>query len=65
MEENPTFEVQTRSESGECRYFTTLAEAMQEAEADTAIWKISFSIPTGERVRLVRSKAGFVYDPIL
>lgn len=59
------FEVQTR-ESGELRYFHTIRAAMEHARASPGVWKISFGVPTGERVRLVRNDAGeFVYAPLL
>lgn len=45
---------QTRSETNGLLHFDTLAKAFQVAEADPTIWKISFSLPNGERVRLVR-----------
>jgi hypothetical protein len=47
-------EIQTRSHTGEIRIFPSLKEAMAETEKDTEIWKVSFSLPNGERVRLVR-----------
>ena len=47
-------EVQTRTAEGELFYFDTLAEAYSYAEKDPSVWKISFALPTGERVRLVR-----------
>jgi hypothetical protein len=48
------WDVQTRDESGELRFFKTFAEAYSYAKAHTDVWKLSFSLPTGERVRLVR-----------
>ena len=47
-------EIQSRTNDGELRYFQTLKEAMRDALVDSTVWKISFSLPNGERVRLVR-----------
>jgi hypothetical protein len=53
-------EIQTRSWDGALNYFTTMKEALEfsnrvctEAEH---VWKISFSLENGERVRLVRDR---------
>ncbi len=62
-------EIQARSNEGELLYFLTLKEALDKAkerlekskkahssspdEHDRVIWKISFTLPNGERVRLV------------
>lgn len=62
-------EVQTRNEGGEIKYFSTLTEAKQHAEEDPTVWKISFSLPTGERVRLVKRNGAeidfWVYEPLM
>ncbi len=59
-------EVQVRFEDGELRYFPTLKEALLVADrtGDPTVWKISFGLPNGERVRLVRLHHGgpFVLD---
>lgn len=47
-------EFQTRSESDGIAIHPTLKSAIEEARTNESIWKISFSLPTGERVRLVR-----------
>lgn len=54
--QNPRFdtEFQTRRDSGELRYFNTFEEALKDADVDREVWKISFGLPTGERVRLVK-----------
>lgn len=57
-------EFQTRRLNGEIRHFPTLAEALKDA-TDRDVWKVSFSIQTGERVRLVRDGSVFVYSPLL
>ena len=48
------FSVQLRSEETGIQHVPTLSEALRIAQADPSIWKVSFSLPTGERVRLVR-----------
>jgi hypothetical protein len=50
----PGFEVQTRSKCGELRFFPSLKEALAHAETDNDVWKVSFALESGERVRLVR-----------
>ena len=57
-------EVQTRRNDGELRYFESLDDAMEDAKNEE-VWKISFDLHNGERVRLVRHPdktgyAGFV-----
>lgn len=48
------FDIQTRSsEHGLC-YYTTIREAVEKADRDLTVWKISFAIASGERIRLVR-----------
>jgi len=60
----PTLEVQTRDESGELKFFKTIKEAFAYATQNKEVWKISFSIGE-ERVRLVRTHVGFVYEPLI
>jgi hypothetical protein len=52
-------EVQVRSEETGTRNYPTFQEALDQAEIDISIWKISFDIETGERVRLTRNGNGF------
>lgn len=64
--ENP---IQTRSEETGMNNYKTFSEAMQEAEKDSSVWKISFNL-NGERVRLIRRQEddgtfSWVYEPIL
>lgn len=63
-----SFEVQTRTEDGTCRYFATLKQALSHADSDINVWKISYTLPTGERVRMVREAAengvSFVLDTV-
>lgn len=47
-------EFQTRSEETGLRFFSSLKDAMEAAEKDSTIWKISFSVGE-ERVRLVKA----------
>lgn len=48
------FEAQTRDRDGRLDYWPTVSEAVGVARRHGLIWKISFPIPSGERVRLVR-----------
>ena len=58
--------VQTRSDRGELKYFSTVKEAFAEADKDPEIYKVSFGVPSGERVRLVRGEDGnFYYEDIM
>lgn len=59
------FEVQTRNEKGQLTFFATLKEAFDHAEADQTVWKISFSLPTSERVRMVKLNRRWVYEDIM
>jgi len=58
-------EVQTRSSCGELKYFPTLREARDYADGNSEVWKISFALSTGERVRLVKRDAGWVWEDIV
>lgn len=55
-------EVQTRSEINGIKIFSTLKLALMEAGEDHTIWKISFPLATGERVRLVKIEGKFYLD---
>lgn len=60
------FEVQTRSEVNGIKYHPTLDAAMYVTTKDNSIWKISFPIDSGERVRLIRSRFGeFILEQIV
>jgi hypothetical protein len=66
-------EIQTRSEETGIEFFDTLEEAMDHAEKDKTVWKISFSLD-GEAVRFVRKidnkeyvgkyTSAWAYEPI-
>jgi len=59
-------EVQTRSVQGELRFFPTVKEAFAEAEKNQDIYKVSFGLTSGERVRLVRGEDNrFFYEDIM
>lgn len=60
-EDEEEMEIQTRNTEGELRYFSTFAEAWQHRLVDTSVWKISFSIQTGERIRLVKGSTDEFY----
>ena len=54
-----------RSEESGTTYADTLSEAIELADLDETIWKISFNAANGERVRLVRSISDdWCYEPI-
>jgi len=57
--------IQTRNREGTLEYFPTLKEAYEHALKDTTVWKISFDIPTGERVRLVKMSEDWVWQDIM
>lgn len=54
---------QTRSEENGMGYFSSLASAMEAAEKDPTIWKISFVVGK-ESIRLVRNHSGWLYEPL-
>lgn len=62
------FQVQTRSEEDGIRFHANLAQAMAYAEVVPSCWKISFSLPNGERVRFVKRvnslQTDWCYEPI-
>lgn len=55
---------QTRSEETGIKFFPTFKEALEETKKDSTIWKISFTLETGERIRLVYTQIGWVYEPL-
>ena len=57
-------DIQTRNQAGELGYFDTVVQAFAAAETDESIWKISFALPSGTRIRLVRTPSGFTQDDI-
>lgn len=59
------FEVQTRAANGALRNFPSLKEAFKAAEEDKTIWKISFSLPNGEHVRMEKERNAWLYVPII
>ncbi|MGW8181963.1 MAG: hypothetical protein ACWGQW_24815, partial [bacterium] len=58
-------EVQTRSSCGELKYFASLREAQDYAEKNQEVWKISFAVESGERVRLVKRGTVWVWEDIM
>ena len=64
MEKMPDQSIQTRATGGELRYYATLTMALIDAQKNKEVWKISFNTATGERVRLVRTEDGWVYESI-
>jgi len=62
--------IQLRSEETGIVTFPTFREAIDYTKHDPTVWKLSFSLPNGERVRLVRLEIAlgclaWVYQPIL
>ena len=49
---------QTRSEENGIRRLASMKEAIRQSEVDPTIWKISFTLETGERIRLVKNNYG-------
>lgn len=69
-QEDPTFEVQTRNREGAILQHSDFATAFAHAKEDVEVWKISFSLPTDERIRLVKDfypngVAFWRWEPIL
>ena len=63
------FEVQVRSEDTGIKQVGSLKEALELSYKDDTLWKISFSLPNGERVRLVKEygllgNSYWVYAPL-
>lgn len=52
------FEVQTRSNDGALNFFPTVSEAADYTSFNPDVWKISFALPSGERLRLVKEDSG-------
>lgn len=55
---------QTRNHEGEIKQFNTIQEAFSEAARDEGVFKISFSLPTTERVRLIRVHDQWIAEDI-
>lgn len=58
-------EIQTRSEETGLRHWESLEDAINYAKEDGTVWKISFGLSNGERVRLIRDGDNWVYRPIV
>jgi len=57
-------EVQTRSQTGDIRFYNTLESALADAQKDTKVWKVSFNAEDGSRIRLIRTIESWVYENI-
>ena len=59
-------EVQTRSETSNpgLLFHDTFQAAMLHAISDPTVWKVSFSVESGERIRLIREDGNWVYESI-
>ena len=58
-------EVQTRSQTGEIRFYNTLESALADAQTDVKVWKVSFNAEDGTRIRLVRTIEGWTYESVM
>jgi hypothetical protein len=58
-------EVQTRSSKGELKFFETIKEAFDHARDDSTVYKVSFGVESGERVRLVYRNGSWVYEDLM
>lgn len=60
--------VQTRSEENGLFFHSSLNDAIDAAKMDKSIWKISFTLPTRERIRLMRDdrddRGDWIYSPL-
>ena len=56
---------QTRSESTGIQNHLTLQDALDTARSDSSIWKISFEIFDGSRIRLVKTTEGWTYENVM
>ena len=54
-------EFQTRTFEGDIEVFPTLREAMASAKVNHDVWKVSFNLPSGDNVRLLRRDDDFIY----
>ena len=57
--------IQTRSEEKGIHNHKTLQDALRIAGDDQTIWKISFEICDGTRVRLVKTQEGWIYENVM
>jgi hypothetical protein len=62
-DEKIEFQIQVRGE--DIRFVSSMSEAIMMAIKDPTIWKISFALPTGERVRLVWRHGHWVYEDLV
>jgi hypothetical protein len=61
---NPTT-IQTRSEVTGMQIHKTFEDALQASRDDYTIWKISFELSDGSRIRLVKEDNKWVYENVL
>jgi hypothetical protein len=57
--------IQTRSETTGIQTFLTFQDALIAAQNDESIWKISFEISDGSRIRLIRENNQWVYENVM
>lgn len=57
--------IQTRSEITGVKTHKTFQDALQASRDDKTIWKISFEISDGSRIRLVKTDDGWIYEDVM
>lgn len=56
---------QTRSDENGLRFFASFQDALDHAQYQTDVWKISFTHPqSGDHIRLIRTDMGWLYESI-
>ena len=61
---NPT-NIQTRSDKNGIETHKTFQDALAFSREDLTIWKISFEISDGTRIRLIKTSIGWIYEDIM
>jgi hypothetical protein len=56
---------QTRSEQTGIQTYKTFMDAMQATRDDKTIWKISFDLCDGDRIRLIKTEDGWIYENVM
>ena len=60
-----TTEFQTRSELTGINLYDSFNSALNAAEKDKTIWKISYTTPdTKERIRLIKTEHGWILETV-
>lgn len=59
------WDIQLRSEKNGLTYWPTLQEALAEVARDSTIWKMSFNLPSGERLRMERNQGEIAWTVVV